>query len=410
MVAGVLAFFAAERRRRRPVLAHAGGGAPLLGALLWLALAVPAALAQPGGPGAAPATPQPAAGGGPSLREMAGQLLLIGFRGLEARPDDAIVQDVRARRVGGVILFDFDLPSQSGVRNIESPDQVARLTGQLRETARQAGGPPLFIAVDVEGGRVNRLKPKFGFPDLPSAAALGRQDLSAVRQAGDLVGRTLAGVGVNLDFAPVLDVNVNPDNPVIGKLERSFSGQPDAVAVRGLAFAEGLRGRGVLTAVKHFPGHGSSRQDSHLGVTDISWTWTEAELKPFRHAIHAGLADMVMTGHLFNEFLDPDHPATLSRRVITNLLRRDLGFQGVVVSDDMQMKAITSQYGLERAIELALNAGVDILLFGNNLDYDPDIARKALAIMERLVEEGRVPRERVREAYDRVVALKAKLS
>jgi beta-N-acetylhexosaminidase len=170
----------------------------------------------------------------------------------------------------------------------------------------------------------------------------------------------------------------------------------------------GLQGQGVLTAAKHFPGHGSSTADSHLGFTDVTETWTEAELLPFAELIRAGRADMVMTAHVFNARLDTKYPATLSRAVITGLLRKRLGFAGVVVTDDLQMRAVASRYGLKEALGLAVNAGADILLIGNNLEHDPDIAPKAVDLLMELVTEGVVSPERIRQSAARVQALKAR--
>lgn len=374
--------------------------------LLLLALA---ALAQ----GCALTRPEPPT---PELRRLAGQMLLVGFRGAE--PLDAtgqplsILRHVAELNLGGVILFDRDAALGIPDRNVKSPEQVRRLTDALALAAKNAGQPPLFIAVDQEGGRVQRLKPVNGFPDSPAAGDLcpeteGTVDTAPALAAGAATGSMLREAGFNLDFAPVCDVNVNPDNPVIGKIGRSFSAEPKHVAACAGAFAQGLQGQGVLTAAKHFPGHGSSTSDSHLGFTDVTETWTETELLPFAELIRTGRADMVMTAHVFNARLDPKHPATLSRAVITGLLRKRLGFAGVVVTDDLQMRAVGSRYGLKEALGLAVNAGADILLIGNNLEHDPDMAPKALGLLMELVAEGVVSPERIRESAARVQALKA---
>lgn len=376
-------------------------------ALLLLALA---ALAQ----GCSLARPEPPT---PELKRLAGQMLLVGFRGAE--PLDALGQPLPILRrvaelnLGGVILFDRDAALGTPDRNIKNPEQVRRLTSALSLAATNAGLPPLFIAVDQEGGRVQRLKPVNGFPDNPAAADLcpeaeGTVDTASALAAGAATGSVLRKAGFNLDFAPVCDVNVNQDNPVIGKIGRSFSADPKHVAACAGAFAQGLQGQGVLTAAKHFPGHGSSTSDSHLGFTDVTETWTEAELLPFAEFIRTGRADMVMTAHVFNARLDPKHPATLSRAVITGLLRKRLGFAGVVVTDDLQMRAVASSYGLKEALGLAVSAGADILLIGNNLEHDPDIASKALDVLMELVAEGVISPERIRESAARVQALKAR--
>ncbi|MDP3426414.1 MAG: glycoside hydrolase family 3 N-terminal domain-containing protein, partial [Humidesulfovibrio sp.] len=235
-------------------------------------------------------------------------------------------------------------------------------------------------------------------------------DLRPALAAGEQAGQTLAAAGINLDFAPVADVNVNPENPVIGGIGRSFSNDPKAVAACAGAFARGLQSRGVLTAAKHFPGHGSSTTDSHLGFTDVTTTWTEAELIPFAELTRQNLADMVMTAHVFDARLDPDYPATLSRAVINGILRERLGFTGVVVTDDLQMRAVAGRYGLKESVRLIVGAGADVLLIGNNLDFDPLIAEKTLGALMELVAEGAVSPERIRQSCARIQKLKTKLT
>jgi len=207
----------------------------------------------------------------------------------------------------------------------------------------------------------------------------------------------------------VCDVAVNPENPVIAKLERSFSLTPDSVALHAREVVAAHRSQKVLTALKHFPGHGSSTSDSHLGFVDVSTVWTPSELVPFQTLIAQGNADMVMTAHIFNAQWD-SLPATLSKKVIQGLLRETLRYDGVVCSDDMQMKAVSAHYGLEDALKLALNASIDMLIFGNNLDYDEHIAQKACETIRRLVLRGDVALERIDEAYRRVMQLKSRLT
>ncbi|MBU1229022.1 MAG: glycoside hydrolase family 3, partial [Proteobacteria bacterium] len=260
----------------------------------------------------------------------------------------------------------------------------------------------------------SRLRAERGFPETPPAAELcpggaAPAALAPALAAGHEVGATLARAGINLDFAPVADVNVNPSNPVIGALQRSFSADPAEAAACAGAFARGLKDRGVLTAAKHFPGHGSSRADSHQGFTDVTATWSEAELIPFRELVRQDLADMVMTAHVFNARLDPAHPATLSRPVISGLLRGRLGFNGVVVTDDLQMRAVAGQYGLKETVRLCVEAGADVLLIGNNLDYDEGIAGKTLDLLMELVAEGAVPAGRIRQSHARILDLKRRL-
>ncbi len=341
---------------------------------------------------------------GDSLKLKVGQMIMVGFRGIDLEQARPVVEQIRNIGIGGVVLFDYDVQSKTPVRNIASPGQLQRLTAGLQKSSRI----PLLIAVDQEGGRVARLKPRHGFAAMPSQAELGRLDDSGrTAAAAATAAGELRRCGINLNFAPVLDVNVNPANPVIGKLERSFSKSVDAVIRHGRSAVGAYRRSGVLCAVKHFPGHGSSQQDSHEGFTDVSATWRTFELTPFARLIEYGLCDMVMTAHIFNERLDPAHPATLSVRVVDGILRDSLGFDGVVITDDLQMKAISDNYGLDAAVRLAIEAGNDILLFGNNTgSYDENIAAKAAESVERLVRTGVIPAERIDASFRRIMKLK----
>lgn len=336
------------------------------------------------------------------------QMLLVGFRGMTLAESDPFLRDVKVGRVGSVILFDYDVPTKEYKRNIESPQQVRALTAQLRKAASESGiGIPLFISIDQEGGKVNRLKPRYGFPPSVSQQYLGKiNNADSTRTYAAKTAQTLAENGFNLNFAPSVDVNVNPDNPVIGKVERSFSAEPRVVADQAAVVIEEHRKKGIISTLKHFPGHGSSKADSHKGFVDVSDTWKPDEIKPYADLIAKGNVDMIMTAHIFNNRLDADVPATLSKRIITGILRDSLKYQGVVISDDMQMGAIANHYGLETALEKCINAGVDIVCFGNNLQYEPDIITKATSIIKRLVVEGKIPRTRIDESYKRITTLK----
>ena len=341
-----------------------------------------------------------------ALRDMIGQMLMVGFRGLEVGRDSAIIQDIRQGRIGGVILFDCDIARNSWKRNIESPQQLQDLVSDLQAASKRQ----LFIAVDQEGGKVSRLKEKYGFPSTVSQAWLGEQnDPELTRGYASRTASTLARMGINVNLAPVVDLNLNPDNPVIGGLERSFSPDPDKVARHAKEVVQEHRKAGIFTALKHFPGHGSSTRDSHQGFTDITGTWRKKELKPYREIFKNIGADMVMSAHVFNSRLDPKWPASLSSRVLDDLLREQMGFDGVIISDDMQMGAIRNNYSLKTALERTILAGTDIIVFGNNLVYDPDIARKATGIITRLVQDGHIPASRIKESYQRIMQLKKEL-
>jgi beta-N-acetylhexosaminidase len=195
---------------------------------------------------------------------------------------------------------------------------------------------------------------------------------------------------------------------VIGALGRSFSADPAVVTAQAHAFIAAHHAHGVTTTLKHFPGHGSSQADSHLGLVDVSATWQRSELDPYRTLIAAGIVDAVMTAHVFNTRLDPTYPATLSQATITGLLRDELGFDGVVITDDMNMQAITSQYGFEQAAVLAVQAGADLLAYGNNLVYDPQVAQRAISALAAAVTRSELTKERIDGSYQRLLRLKAK--
>jgi beta-N-acetylhexosaminidase len=343
----------------------------------------------------------------PGLDVKIGQMIMVGFRGLYVTDDHPIVRDIRKQNIGGVVLFDYDVPTGAYGRNIETGKQTKTLTSSLQARA----AIPLLIAVDQEGGRISRLKGKNGFPPTVSQKRLGAQDnLTKTKTQADATAKTLAGVGINVNFAPVVDLDLNPENPIIGRLERSFSGDPSTVTRHALAVIDAHRRYGILTAPKHFPGHGSAAGDTHEGLVDVTGRWSATELDPFRNLIRLGKADMIMTAHIFNGKLDPLWPATLSPATVADLLRREMGFEGVVISDDMQMKAIAARYGLETAVRQAIRAGVDILLFANNSVYEEDIAARTAATIRSLVEKGDIPRERIDESWQRIMKLKEQIN
>ena len=352
--------------------------------------------------GSAAAGAQPAPR--PTLDEKIGQMLMIGFRGMVATSDSSIARDIRRYHLGSVIFFDVDVELKKAERNIASPAQLTALVDSLQSFARV----PLLVAIDQEGGRVNRLKTTYGFPASVSAQYLGRlNNTDSTRAYADRTARTLKALGINVNFAPVVDVNLNPDNPVIGKLERSYSADPEVVTTHARIVTAAHRAQGIITTFKHFPGHGSAWNDSHVGMADVTTTWAASELIPYRRAIDAGELDAIMTAHIFNANFDKAHPGTLSTRVLTGMLRDELGFKGVIFSDDMQMKAVTSFYGIEQAIELGINAGIDILTFPNNASvYVPDMAERAFTTIKMLVSTGRISEARIDQSYQRIMQLK----
>lgn len=329
-------------------------------------------------------------------------MVVVGFRGLDVAHVGPIADSIALDGLAGVILFNRD-GETGGVRNITSPEQLRSLTADLQALA---GGRRLIVAIDQEGGRVARLDSSDGFSDVASEAAIGRagDDTTAVAW-GRSIAHTLADVGVTLNLAPVVDLDVNPDNPAIGALDRSFSADPKLVTRLALDEIRAHHGCGVATTLKHFPGLGSATVNTDLGVADVTKTWSRTELDPFRALIDSGETDVVMSGHLVNRHLDPDHPASLSPAVVSELLRGELGWDGIVITDSLGASAITAAFGLREAVALAIEAGNDLLLFANQGNYDPDLAGRVIDLVEGHVRSGRIGRARLEESRARVAAL-----
>jgi beta-N-acetylhexosaminidase len=363
----------------------------------------PAASASPPPPSAP--SPSPAATPTPpstiDLAHRIAGLMVVGFRGTDLADASWVRTALADSGLGGVILFDRDQLT-GGSRNILSPAQVKRLTRSLRAAAP---GRRIIVSVDQEGGVVTRLGPSHGFPAVASEATIGAGSAGAARTWAHAIATTLAANGFDLNFAPVVDLDVNPDSPAIGALDRSFSADPDVVVARATIEIDAHRTAGVRTTLKHFPGIGSSTANTDFGVADVTKTWTRTELEPFRRLIAAGEVDLVMAGHVVNGQLDAAHPASLSKAVVTDLLRGELGWDGIVVTDDLQATAITKAFGRDEAVLLALEAGNDLLLFANQQLYDPKLVARVVKVVSEAVASGRIPRARIDEAYDRVQAL-----
>jgi beta-N-acetylhexosaminidase len=335
------------------------------------------------------------------LDAMIGQMIMVGFEGRSERaPGVVAAHDQLAKGViGGVVLY----PD-----NIGSPEQLRTLTTYLHDAK---SWPLPFIAVDQEGGLVQRLS---GHRYFPSARSVGANPSFASAQAADRLYQTmaeeLAKAGFNLNFGPVVDLSLNPNNYVIVQRDRSFGADPDTVATLAGAFIRAHRAAGIATVAKHFPGHGSSFADSHKMLADISVTWQESEIEPYRTLAKEELLDGVMVGHLYHpRFSDGAKlPASLSGRAIAAL--RDTGFKGVVVSDDMEMGAVRDDYSLEERVVKAVNAGTDLLVFSNVTLRDPELGAKLHAIIANAVREGRISRSRIEKAYGKIMLLKRRIA
>lgn len=319
---------------------------------------------------------------------LAGQVLVAGFAGTDA-PDELLRPSARGE-LAGVILFK---------RNLGTMHQIASLIARIAESAPEH--TPLLVAVDQEGGRVARLgAPVLKLPPMRALAKLGEPALT--ERAAKLLGRQLRALGFTMDFAPVLDVDTNPANPVIG--DRSFGATPEQVIEQAYAFARGLEAGGLLACGKHFPGHGDTDLDSHLALPRLAHDrerLDRVELPPFKVA--KGRLPAIMTAHVVFEALKRGTPATLAREVITDLLRGELGYDGVIISDDLEMKAIADHYGVEQAACLAIEAGCDTLLVCSRLDW---LERARVALAERATRDPAF-KSRLEEAARRTLLLRA---
>jgi beta-N-acetylhexosaminidase len=341
-----------------------------------------------------------------TLEEQLGQMICVGFRGDSTDSARAVFRSIRDCLIGGIHLTDNVTPEAGDVGNVTSPAQLRQLNMDLQ----RASAIPLFITLDGEGGEVVRLRPRYGFPSTRSARDFGeRDDLDATRQQAARMAELFVELGVNFNFAPVVDLLKNPDMRSLGRKRRCYSADPEVVCRHAAAVIEEHHRRGIACAIKHFPGHGSAGDDSHLGMVDVTATWSPEELEPFRRLISRGVADGVMTAHVFLRHYDPDSPATLSRLVLDGLLRNELGFSGVILTDDLGMGALKNNYSDEDVVAEAVDAGADILLHANVHPYDEYIAEKTFETLRMLVKNGRLCPERIAQSFARIMALKRRL-
>lgn len=391
----------------------------------------------------------------PKLCQKIGQMLIVGFGGLKEEggkvtwqdPNSAaftenslIAKDIKDHHIGGVILF--ERPFYSSVtgqflkdRNIQNPNQVRQLIDNLQAYAKKQdkSAPPLLITVDQEGGMVYRLPYYRGFKQkYPIPQAFGaNEELAKNEQSKKAafaktyqivsdMGSELAQLHFNVDFSPSVDLNINPLNPIIGAMGRSFSANPRVVTNQAIMFIRAFREKGIIPVLKHFPGHGSSTLDSHENLVDVTNTYHMSELQPYKDLIQKGYNGIIMTTHVINGNFDKSQcktgpkndpktwcPATMSAATINNLLRKQLGFKGVIVSDDMMMGAIAKQYSVEEALTKAINAGVDMFILSNNDNYNTPIFVSTIA---KLIKEGKIKESQIDAAYDRILKLKDKVT
>lgn len=328
------------------------------------------------------------------ILHLAGQRLCTGFSGTQLDAD--FIRHVRENKIGNVILFG---------RNIAGREQLHRLCADIQALVTESTGYPAFIAIDQEGGPVSRLPEDTAvFPSAMAIAATG--DPGNAYQAGLMTGTELKALGVNVNLAPVMDINTNPNNPVIGV--RSFGGTPDVVGAYGTQMIRGLTDAGVLCAAKHFPGHGDTAVDSHIGLPCVDKTLEElwdAEFLPFQAAAAAGVP-AVMTSHILYPKVEAERvPATMSRRIVTGLLKERLGFSGLVLSDCMMMDAIAGHYGTAAGCLAAARAGVDVIF----VSHSAALAGEAAALMRAAVEDGRLDLNEMEASVLKILACKQKI-
>ncbi len=338
-----------------------------------------------------------------TLEQMAGQMIIVGFQGddIGDKSVKALIDEIAAGTLGGVMYLKPNVKSLKAVK-------------AMNEAFRAASPDlPPFITLDQEGGAVERLTGAVGFEELPNATSVANKLTPAEAEnlyAG--MARKVADLGFSVNFGPVADLDVNPNNQVITKFGRSFGKSPETVAAYDEAFIAAHHSAGLITSLKHFPGHGSSTADSHEGFVDISSTWKDTELEPYRIMFTHGYADMVMVGHLYHSGYAGEGsrlPASLSPEWIEGVLRGELGFTGVVVSDDLEMGAIRKLYDLHDTMVRAVNAGTDVLLFSNTAKPSPGLAARIRAILVAEAESDPAFRARIEASYQRIVALKARI-
>jgi len=343
------------------------------------------------------------------LRKKIGQMLIVGFNGTTLDEKNPIYDDIKNDRISGVIIFSRDASNQNTIngkknttKNVKSFKQLKKLISDLQAIS----DTKLFITIDEEGGKISRLP----FLKTLSHKELGdKNDEMTTYLEAKKIAQTLKNLGVNINFAPCVDLGLNPNSKVIYQLGRAFSDDPKIVAKHANAFILAHQQFGVMTVLKHFPGHGSTSADTHKGFSDASLSWSEVELEPYRALIGGGLAQGVMISHIFNSNLDKNYPASLSKNTI-GYLKRKMGFNGLIVTDDLQMNAIFDNYSLKEAIIASINAGCDLIILGNNLKYDKDSAKKFNDIVFEAVKQGEIPISRINESYQKINLIKMGLN
>ena len=336
-----------------------------------------------------------------NLKQLLHKMLIIGFDGHDILKNETLTTQIQ-NGLGGVILFDRYIEDTSKAKNIHSFEQLKKLNQSLQNISDN----PLMICIDQEGGKVARLREQKGFKESPSAKIITTLTDDEAKKAYEKLASQLQELNINCNFAPLVDLGINKDSKIIYGLDRAYGDDTEQIVKYGEIFMDALDKHKIISVLKHFPGHGSAKGDSHEGFVDITQTWDEIELSPYKSLLHK--TNMIMSAHVFNAKLDDKYPSTLSYATNTKLLRERLGYDGVLITDDLQMFAIQKHYKKEEAIELAINSGADMLMYCNQLgDDDTD---ETIDMMTHLVQSGKIPIERIKEANKRIDKLFNRIS
>ena len=319
------------------------------------------------------------------IKKMIGKMIILGFNGQSLNKNTTLKNDIKKYNLGGIILFDKYYKSKKK-KNIRNPKQLKKLISDIQKFSKYK----MFISIDQEGGWVSRLNKKNGFNQTPKASSISKKNISFAKKTYGNLASELSTLGINLNFAPVVDLAINKKNKVIVYQGRSFSKNPKKVIRYSKVFINEMNKKNISSVLKHFPGHGSSLGDSHEGFVDITKTWSKKELLPYKELINNNYANIIMTAHVYNKNLDKNYPATLSYNINTSLLRNEMKFKGIVVSDDLQMKAISKHYSLKETVTLAINSGVNILLFGNHINNKSIKLKTIVDTIYKQIQDGKI--------------------
>jgi beta-N-acetylhexosaminidase len=348
-----------------------------------------------------------------NLRKKIAQLLCVGFQGCEFDKAHEL-QSWLAHEdgIGSLILFDYDINQKSYGKNFKSLEQLQQLNSDIKAFYQQQhrDSPPLWLAIDVEGGKVDRLASCPDYTKVPSAQDIAELPDKFRHQLWTQTAKVLNQLQIDINFAPVVDLNLSKDKGIFGPLKRCFSDDPEVVSQMAQEYLQVLNSHHILGCLKHFPGHGSAKDDSHFGFVDVTDSFVLEELIPYQQLCkQTSLAFAIMTAHVINRNLeDSDFPATFSKHILTHLLRDEFKFTGLIISDDLQMQAISSYYSRQQALLNTLNAGADMIIFGNQLGFDSP--QDIIDDIQQLVEHGHLPIEVIDKAYERVLMVKRALS